>query len=140
MFVLDTNVLSTLMSPNPAPQMASWVANQPITRLFTTAVCQAEIRAGLAIMPQGQRRAALEEAAGAMFTDDFAGRILPFDSTAASAYAEIIATRRLAGRPTATLDVMIASIARTHGAAVVTRDSAGFDGCDVRVIDPWAAS
>ena len=73
-----------------------------------------------------------------MFTEDFEDRVLPFDMPAAVAYAEIFAARRLAGRPTATLDLMIAAIARAHGASVVTRDSGGFDGSDVTVIDPWA--
>jgi len=140
MFILDTNILSAMMNARPVPQVAAWVAGQKMDRLFTASVCQAEILSGLAIMPQGRRRDALEWAARAMFMEDFEGRVLPFDTPAAVAYAEIFATRRLAGRPTATLDLMIASIARAHGASVVTRDSGGFDGCGVTVIDPWAIS
>ena len=72
-----------------------------------------------------------------MFRDDFAGRILPFDTDAVVVYAEIFADRRSAGRPAATADLMTASIARMRAARVVTRDTAGFDGCGV---DPWAHS
>jgi predicted nucleic acid-binding protein len=140
MFILDTNILSAMMSAQPVPQVAAWVAGQRMDLLFTASVCQAEILSGLAIMPQGRRREALEVAARAMFMEDFEGRVLPFDMPAAVAYAEIFAARRLAGRPTATLDLMIASIARAHGASVVTRDSGGFDGSGVTVIDPWAES
>jgi hypothetical protein len=75
-----------------------------------------------------------------MFTDDFAGRVLPFDSAAATTYAAVFAARRQAGGPMTTLDLMIASEARVHGAAVVTRDGGGFDGCGVTVIDPWIRS
>jgi toxin FitB len=75
-------------------------------------VCQAEILSGLAIRPQGRRRQAIKAAALSMFMEDFEGRVLPFDMAAAVAYAEVFAARRLAGRPTATLDLMIASIAR----------------------------
>jgi predicted nucleic acid-binding protein len=129
-----------MMSPEPAPQVAAWVAGQKLELLFTASVCQAEILSGLAIMPDGRRRQALEAAARAMFMEDFEGRVLPFDMAAAIAYADIFAARRLAGRPTATLDLMIAAIAHSHGASVVTRDSSGFDGCGVAVIDPWAAA
>ena len=140
MFILDTNVLSVLMSQTPAPEVAAWVSGQPIGLLFTAAVCQAEILSGLAILPEGRRRQILEAAARAMFLDDFEGRVLPFDTAAAIAYADIFAARRLAGRPAATLDLMIAAVARIHRTSVVTRDGSGFDGCGVTVINPWAAS
>ena len=103
MFILDTNVLSAMMSAQPVPQLAAWVAAQQTELLFTASVCQAEILSGLAIMPQGRRRKALEAAALSMFVEDFEGRVLPFDMAAAVAYAEVFAARRLAGRPTATL-------------------------------------
>ena len=79
-------------------------------------------------------------AAGAMFLEDFEGRVLPFDMDAAIAYADIFAARRRAGRPTATIDLTIASVARSHNASVVTRDISGFEGCSLRVINPWDAT
>ena len=74
-----------------------------------------------------------------LFREDFAGRVLPFDSEAAIAYADVFSARRRAGRPTATADVMIAAIARTKGASVVTRDIGDFEDCGVALIDPWKA-
>ncbi len=137
MFILDTNILSALMSPEPAPAVAAWIADKPIDQLFTVSVCEAEILSGLAILPDGRRRQALQSAARAMFLEDFDGRVLSFDRDAAVAYAELYATRRQAGRPIATLDLMIAAVARSRGAHVVTRDSSGFQGCGLTVIDPW---
>ena len=67
-----------------------------------------------------------------MFLEDFEGRVLPFDMDAAIAYADIFAARRRAGRPTATIDLTIASVARSHNASVVTRDISGFEGCASR--------
>ena len=139
MFVLDTNFLSAMMSSRPALEVAAWVSAQPAELLFTAAICQAKILAGLAVMPEGRRRTDLEAAARSMFTDDFEGRLLPFDMPAAVAYAEIFAARRRAGRPAATVDLMIAAVARAQGAAVVTRNVVDFDGCGVAVIDPWNA-
>lgn len=112
---------------------------RPVEGLFTAAVCQAEILAGLAIM-EGRRRADLDAAARAMFAEDFADRVLPFDAEAAAAYADIFAARRRAGRPGATMDLMIAAVARRWGASLVTRNVADFDGCGVAVIDPWQAA
>ena len=137
MFILDTNILSAMMSAQAVPQVAAWVARQPHDVLFTTSISQAEILSGLAIMAKSRRRLDLESAARAMFREDFEGRVLPFDMNAAIAYAEIFAARRRAGRPTATIDLMIASVARSHNASVVTRDISGFEGCGLVVINPW---
>ena len=112
MFILDTNILSAMMSTQAVPQVAAWIAGQPPDLLFTTSVSQAEILSWLAIMAEGRRRLDLEAAARAMFLEDFEGRALPFDMEAAIAYADIFAARRRAGRPTATVDLMIASVAR----------------------------
>jgi predicted nucleic acid-binding protein len=139
-FLLDTNILSAVMASQPAAEVATWMAQYPLDVLFTAAVCQAEILSGIAILPEGRRREALEIAALATFREDFAGRILPFDTDAAVVYAEIFADRRSAGRPAATADLMIASIARVRGAIVVTRDTAGFRGCGLTLINPWAHS
>jgi toxin FitB len=140
MFILDTNILSAMMSARPGPQVAAWVAGQPTDLLFTTSVSQAEILSGLAIMAASRRRLDLESAARAMFLEDFEGRVLPFDMNAAIAYAEIFAARRRVGRPTTTIDLMIASVARSHNASVVTRDMSGFEGCGLLVINPWDAT
>jgi len=140
MFLLDTNILSAAMSSRPAPEVANWMTRQPADLLFTAAVCQAEILSGITVLPKGRRREALEMAALSMFREDFAGRILPFDSDAAVIYGEVFALRRSAGRPAAIADLMIASIARAHGANVVTRDTGDFEGCGLALINPWASS
>lgn len=137
MFILDTNVLSALMRLRPEPDVTAWIGGQDEELLFITSISRAEIFAGLAIMPVGRRRRDLETAARAMFLDDLDGRVLPFDTEAADAYAAIFAARRHAGRPTATLDLMIASIAKSRGASVVTRDTGGFEGCGFTLINPW---
>jgi predicted nucleic acid-binding protein len=87
--------------------------------------------------PSGRRRNALEEAARAVFADDFRGRILAFDSDAALAYADLFVARRTAGRPIGTIDLMVAAIARVHGASVVTRNVADFAGIGLPIINPW---
>ena len=137
MIVLDTNVLSELMRAEPSATVAAWVANRPASSLFTTAVTQAEILCGVALLPQGERRAALARAVVGMFEEDFVGRVLPFDAAAARAYADIAAERRRLGQPITQFDAQIAAIARSRGAAVATRNVADFADCGVSVLDPW---
>jgi predicted nucleic acid-binding protein len=105
--------------------------------LFTASVCQAEVLAGLAVMPHGRRRRGVEQEAEMLFASDFAGQILPFDTVATSSYASILVTRRRIGRPISTEDLMIAAIALSRNLSIVTRNVYDFDYCGVEVIDPW---
>ena len=138
MILIDTNVVSELMRPAPAPTVMTWFAAQESGALYLTAVSEAELRAGAAILPAGRRRDRLAAEVDAVVREDFAGRVLPFDSAAARAYAEIAASRRSAGRPILEADCQIVAIARARDAAVATRNAADFEHCGVSVIDPWA--
>ena len=137
MIVLDTNVLSELMRSVPDVSVTNWVATQSTANLFVTTITQAEILHGVLLLPPGRRRDAIEAAADARFEEDFAGRILPFSSLAAPAYAEIAVARRQAGRPISQFDAQIAAIAKSSGANVATRNVPDFEGCGIKVIDPW---
>ncbi len=137
MIILDTNVVSELMKAAPAERVLGWIAAQSASALYTTSITQAEILHGLALLPAGKRRNALESAAEAMLSEDFAGRILPFGSDAAHAYARIAADRRRAGRPISHLDAQIAAIARSAGAAIATRNVTDYDRCGVKILNPW---
>ncbi len=137
MIVLDTNVVSELMLPSPAAGVIQWVHRQARLDLYLSTISEAELRYGAEILPAGQRRDRLVAEVDGMLREDFAGRILPFDSGAAQAYAVIAAARRAAGRPISHPDCQIAAIARSRGASVATRDVDGFQGCGIDVIDPW---
>jgi len=137
MFVLDTNVISELMSDNPRPTVLAWVDEQRASDLFVTAITEAEIRTGVALLPEGRRRRGITEATERTFGKLYAGRVLPFGSEAARVYATIAAARRAAGRPIAEPDCQIAAITRSYGATVVTRNVPDFAGTGVAVINPW---
>jgi toxin FitB len=115
------------------------VAARPSANLYTTSINKAEILYGIASLPDSRRRASLVAAAEAMFEDDLAGRVLPFDEIAADRYAEIVVARRRAGRPIETLDALIAATALAVGADIATRDVNGFEGLGLTLFDPWAA-
>lgn len=135
--LLDTNVLSELLRAAPDPAVLAWVSAQPAESLFVTAVTEAEMRLGVRLLPAGKRRHALEIAVAAMFAEDFAGRIRPFDTAAVPGFVEIVSKRRAAGRPISQFDAQIAAIAMYHGDQLATRNLGDFEGCGLSLIDPW---
>ena len=139
MVVLDTNVVSEMMRDDPSLEVRVWLDAWPTRELFVTAVTEAEIRTGIVLLPEGRRRRGLEAAAEHAFGSLFAGRVLPFDSGAAHAYADIAATRRAAGRALSQADGQIAAIARSHGMAVATRNVRDFEDMGIELFNPWAA-
>lgn len=136
MIILDTNVVSELMRPEPAARVASWVRDRDRRELRTTAITLAEIRYGIARLPDGRRKQVLLAAADETFTA-FAEQVVPVDTAAAEHYAIIASTRDRAGKPIAGFDALIAAICRSRGAALATRNVSDFDGTGIEVIDPW---
>lgn len=137
MFVLDTNVVSEIMLARPHPAVLRWLDDRLERDLFVTAVTQAEVLTGIAILPPGKRRQGLAAAADHAFGRMFADRVLPFDRSAAHNYAAIAAARRRAGRPISQADCQIAAIALARGGTMVTRNVRDFDGIEIAVANPW---
>lgn len=138
MILLDTNVLSELMAPKPSPAVLTWTSKQRLADvLYIATVTLGEILYGIELLPAGKRRDGLFHEAEAMFREDFAERILPFDDTAARSFAKIAAARRPRGRPISNSDAQIAAIARVNRAALATRNTADLEGSGVTLINPW---
>ena len=137
MIVLDTNVISEVMQLSPSHRVLEWWSQRLFGELFTSTITVAEILYGIELLAKGKRRDRLLAEAEAMFAQDFAGRILSFDEPAAREFAGIAAGRRALGRPIAEFDVQIAAIASAHRATLATRNLADFDGCGVRLVNPW---
>jgi predicted nucleic acid-binding protein len=137
--LLDTNVISELARPSPEPAVEKFLRLQPPESVFTSAVCQAEIRYGLARLAPGRRREELTRRVLQFLSDAFPGQILPFDSACAALYGEIRANRGAAGKPIAVADGMIAATAGVHGAMLATRNTADFEGSGIELVNPWTA-
>lgn len=139
-FLLDTNVLSELMRPQPDARVLSWFERQQGAVFAVSVITRAEILLGIALLPAGKRRDDLANAAERMFQEDFGGRCLSFDEQAADEYAAVVAARTRSGRPVSTEDAQIAAIALTHDLLLLTRNTRDFAhiaGLDL--INPWDA-
>ena len=116
----------------------AWLSGKPESgHFFVTAITVAEILYGVELLPRGTRRDKILAQAQGTFSEDFAGRILPFDEDAARAFPQIAIRRRAQGRPIAELDAQIAAIAYSRNALLATRNTADFEGCGLRLVNPW---
>lgn len=137
MIILDTNVLSELMKVDPNANVVRWVKQFSITSLFTTTITQAEILYGIALLPDGKRKSGFINACQTLFTEKFENRILPFDSIASIAFAEIASSRRKNGNPISQHDAQIAAIAHSRHSDLATRNVSDFEECGLNIINPW---
>lgn len=138
MIVLDTNVVSEAMKPEPDPAVRDWLDEQVAETLYISSVTVAELLFGIGVLPNGRRKQKLATALDGMLPL-FEGRILAFDTDAARHYADLAVTARKAGKGFPTPDGYIAAIATAHGFTVATRDASAFNAAGVPVIDPWTA-
>ena len=137
MILLDTNVVSEPLKASCDKNVLSWLDEQVIETLYLSTISLAELRFGIAALPEGKRRDTLFSSLEQQVLPLFAGRILPFDEQASQAYATLRANSRTAGRAIATADGYIAAIAVAHGLAVATRDTSPFEAAGLKVINPW---
>lgn len=136
MILLDTNVISEAMKPEPHPAVRDWLDAQAAETLYLSSVTVAELTFGIGALPSGQRKEKLTAALDGVL-ELFASRILPFDLESARSYGDLAVRARAAGKGFPTPDGYIAAIAATHGFAVASRDTSAFTAAGVEVIDPW---
>jgi hypothetical protein len=134
---LDTNVISELARRVPDPGVVSWLDSLEISDVVTTAVTAAELRYGIARLPDGHRKRELTAVIRGILTEDFHGRVLPFDERASVQYADIVASRERTGSPIGVADAQIAAICRDLSAILATRNTADFEETGIELINPW---
>ena len=138
MIIMDTNVVSEAMKPQPQPEPAvrAWLNANGAETLFLTSVTLAELLFGISALPAGKRKDMLAQALGGLL-DLFTGRVLPFDAAAAQQYAELAVNARNRGRGFPTPDGYIAAIAASRGYIMASRDTGPYEAGGVSVINPW---
>jgi len=137
MIILDTNVISELMRPAPEARVLRWFGGQAAEDLHVTAVTMAEILYGIELVSTSRRRDVLRAGAEKMFEIVFADHILTFEDRAARVFSQIASARRRQGKPISESDAQVAAITRVHGATLATRNPYVFEGCGVRLVNPW---
>jgi predicted nucleic acid-binding protein len=137
MILIDTNVVSEPWKLAPDTRVLDWLDAQAIETLFLSAITIAELRFGVAAMPEGKRRTVLHDRLEGEVLPLFSGRILTFDLDASKAYATLMAAARGSGKAIGTADGYIAATALAHGFSVATRDVSPFEAAGLNVINPW---
>ncbi|MGE3320201.1 MAG: type II toxin-antitoxin system VapC family toxin [Candidatus Berkiella sp.] len=136
MIILDTNVVSEAMKPEPNPVVRAWLNEQAAETLYLSSVTVAELLFGIAALPSGKRKEMLAltlEGLMGLFKD----RVLPFDVEAARHYADLAVVAKVSGRGFPTPDGYIAAIAASRGFIVASRDTAPYEAAKVTVMNPW---
>ncbi len=139
MILLDTNVVSEAVKPEPHPSVRAWLDAQVAETVFLPSITVAELLFGIGALPEGRRKDMLGARIDSLL-EEFAGRILPFDTPAARRYADLAVKARAAGKGFPTPDGYIAAIAAAHGFTVASRDTSAFNAAGLTVINPWSAA
>jgi len=139
-FLLDTNVLSEWTRPEPHPGVVRWLAEADEDRLHLSVVTIAELRFGIARLPQSQRRERLDDWLRQELPQRFEGRVLPIGPAIADVWGRIVAQGRLAGRPIGPMDAFIAATAQARGLTLATRNIADFAHVLSDVFNPWVGA
>lgn len=136
MIILDTNIVSEAMKPEPHPAVRVWLNEQVAETLYLSSVTLAELLFGIAALPTGKRKDMLAQALDGLM-ELFRDRVLPFDTDAARRYAELAVMAKTGGRGFPTPDGYIAAIAASRNFIVASRDTAPYEAGGVSVINPW---
>jgi predicted nucleic acid-binding protein len=139
LILLDTNVVSVMMSSRFDPAMEAFHASHSPTGMFLPSIVISEIRYGVQCLPAGKRRREIEQDFETFLRTGFAERIILFDAACAESYAIARAARRRAGRPVAVQDALIGGMALAYGATLATQNVTDFDGYGLSLINPWTS-
>lgn len=139
MIAVDTNVISELWRLEPDAGVLAWMDAQAIETLHLSAITVAELRYGIACMPEGRRRTIYQQRLEHEVLPAFAGRVLAFDLDVSNTYAALMARAKAAGKAIAAADGYIAATALAHGLMVATRDTRPFEAAGLQAINPWTA-
>jgi hypothetical protein len=138
LIILDTNVVSEPLKPNPDAAVLRWLDRQSPATLYLTTISQAELLAGVSALPAGKRRTELRRVINDELSALFADRILPFGERSAEAYAQVVTAAHVAGNPIDFADAAIGAIAIEHGFILATRNVRDFKGTAVKLLNPWS--
>lgn len=136
-WLLDTNVRSELRKPRPEPKVVAFVNDCPLESLYIIVVTAAEIRFGIELATEANRRAELNDWLIHEVRPMFDNRILPVTEDIMFRWRLLVEEGRKIGHVFSQPDLIIAATGIEHGLTVVTRDLSGFAKARVSVLNPW---
>ena len=136
-YLLDTNIISELVKPTPAPRVLAWLEPQKESTLFLCSVTIGELMKGITVLEESKKKERLMHWLKTQVTHRFHGRILSYDEQAAMLWGEWNGKGRLIGRNFSILDSQIAAIAVRFECMLVTRNTKDMDGLPVETFNPW---
>ena len=137
MIILDTNVISEAMRPQPSAKVLAWLDAQHVQTLFTTSITWSELMLGLENLPDSKRKHGLQITLKAIQERMLKGRILAFDEAAAAQFGRLMIKTQRQGLVMGIADSQIAAIAHERRMPVATRDTEPFLAAGLKVINPW---
>lgn len=136
-FLLDTNVISEWVKPQPHPGVIRWLAEADEDRVFISVISIAEVSRGLERMLKGQRRERIAVWLKEDLPARFAGRIIPVDLPVAQQWGITVETAKRQGVTPGIMDAFLAATAHTRDLTLVTRNVKDFEHLDIPIFDPW---
>lgn len=136
-WLVDTNILSEARKPRPEPRVADFLRTHRTSELYVSVITFAEIRFGLELLDDHERRAVLTDWLTLKLRPMFDGRVLPVNEDILPKWRLLMEQGRKTGHTYSQIDLMIAATALHHGLTVVTRDRSDFDKAHVPVFNPW---
>jgi predicted nucleic acid-binding protein len=136
-YLLDTNVISEWVKPRPNPGVASWLSQTDEDQVFISVCTLAELRFGVARLPEGKRRRQLDDWLSNDIPLRFDGRIVMIDIMIADTWGILSARGQAIGRAIDVMDGLIAATAAVHQMTVITRDTSAFEAVQTPSLNPW---
>jgi predicted nucleic acid-binding protein len=136
-FLLDTNVISELIKPEPNRDVLRWIDETDEAILFLSVLTLGEVRNGIERLNPGKRRGRLESWLMIDLRLRFQGRILMVNDAIAERWGALSASAPKKGRPVPVIDGLLAATALHHDLKLVARDGTDVSGTGVPTFNPW---
>lgn len=136
-YLLDTNILSELVKPQPNAGVVQWILEHPEQLCFISVVTLSELQFGIERIPASTRKQQIKTWLNHDLKARFAGRIISIDDNIAMQCGTFRAIHQTQGIPLAIADGLIAASAFIHDLAVVTRNTKDFEHLDIQLINPF---
>jgi predicted nucleic acid-binding protein len=136
-YLLDTNVISELVSKRPDAQVVAWVQSVEEHRLYLSVVTVGEIKKGIEKLPESNRKVELEAWLANGLLARFKDRLVDIDVDVMLEWGRLTARMDAAGKKMSVMDALIAASALYGEFKLATRNVSDFVGAGVELFDPW---